>query len=825
MAKNKFYLTVATSGDRVLVREMVDGKVVNRVEEWQPTLYMKCKPEDSDIKSLYGHSAKTIVFDSISDAKDTISQYKDVQGIEIFGQQNWVLQYLYHYKQGTPVFADIPVRGIDIETRVPESGFPVPAKAEAEIVLITCMDRGKRPITFGTKPYSGKDTDFRYFSSESEMLSSFIAWWEQEYPVVVTGWNTEGFDFPYLCNRIQNVLGTKAMNRLSPWGKVTITESRVDPDVLDVRIQGIEHLDYMSLMKKFTYGGRPSWSLGSVAQEELGHTKVDHSEFKNFNDFIDNGWVKFVKYNVIDVDLVMKLDAKMKLIDLAFTMAYKARINFQDVYSPVKTWDAILHNALLDKGIVVPQRAGGRPTRVIDGGYVKTPVPGFYEYVTSIDATSLYPSIMMLLNLSPETYCGMTDSSVPLLLNGHTFEDKKYAHGANGAMFKKDVLGIIPELIKSFMKDRKAAKSKMLGFQAEYEKTKDDSLLSLIAALDNEQMAIKIAMNALYGAMSNEGFRFFNQDVAEAITTTGQLFLRTIDQRLSDMIVKKFGVPKKDYVPYQDTDSVYLHVEEIMKKYVPEDTPIDKKIKVLEQITSKHIQPMVNQICDAVSDVLNVYERTISFKLEIAADKAIFVAKKKYAARVYSSEGVTYDKPKLKVMGLEMVRSSTPMFVRDKLKDTMELIFETDEKTVQKYIEKVKNEFLSLDPEDIARPTGIKGIAEREAGLNESAATPIHVRAAMLYNKGIKDRKLQSQYHLIKEGEKIKYVYLKMPNPIKQNVVAWPVDDKLPEEFGLHKYVDYETQFQKTFLSATKIILDAIKWSPEHVDSLDDFFS
>jgi DNA polymerase elongation subunit (family B) len=533
----------------------------------------------------------------------------------------------------------------------------------------------------------------------------------------------------------------------------------------------------------------------------------------------------------------------MKLLDLAFTLAYKARINFQDVYSPVKTWDAIIHNALLDKGVVVPQRKGNRSTRVIDGGYVKTPVPGMYEYVTSIDATSLYPSIMMLLNLSPECFVGMTDSSVQMLLNGHEFTDKRYAYGANGAMFSKDKLGIIPGLISEFMSNRKKAKSDMLTLQSEYEELKvmrealvakndreeiDRKMADIsdrISALDNEQMAIKILMNALYGGMSNEGFRFFNQDVAEAITTTGQLFLRTIDQRLSKMISEKFGVKDRDYVPYQDTDSVYLHLEEVVKKFVPESTPIEKKIKVLEMVTSKQIQPMVNQICNDVSDTLNVYDRKISFKLEIAADKAIFVAKKKYAARVYSSEGVTYSKPKLKVMGLEMVRSSTPMYVRDKLKEAFDLIFETDEKTVQGFIENTKKEFLSLTPEEVARPTGVKGIAERESGLKSDLGTPIHVRASMLYNQHIKQLNLQSVYHLIKEGEKIKYVYLKMPNPIKQNVIAWPVDDELPKEFGLHKYVDFAGQFDKTFLSAIQIILNAIGWNAEHVDSLDDFFS
>lgn len=834
MENNRFYTSIAVHGNRVLVREIVDGIENRRIDQWGPTLYRRSKASDSDFVSLFKEPAKSVTFDSISDAKDFLEQYKDVSGMEIYGQTNWLLQYIHQYRLGEPVFSQITVCALDIETRVPESGFPKPINAEAEIVLISCKFKGRTTVTFGLRGYKKPDpkhpVEYIECGDETTLLSEFLNWWENNTPAVVTGWNIEGFDLPYLANRITKVMGQKSMLRLSPWRLVKVTPSRIDAEELDVEIVGVAILDYLALMKKYTYGNRPSWSLGSVCAEELGHTKLDHSEYSSFNEFMDKDWDKFVLYNIIDAELVMQLDDKMQLLDLAYTIAYTAKINFQDIYSPVKTWDAIIHNALLDKGVVIPQRKStGFKGDQIEGAYVKIPVPGMYKKVASVDATSLYPSIMKTLNISPETYVGMTDSSVDLCLHGRWPEvEPDIAVGANGAMFRKTERGIIPYMIDYFMKMRKTAKSEMLTLKSEYEKTKDERLKPKIAALDNKQMAAKILMNSLYGAIANNGFRFFNPDVAETITTTGQLYLRSIDNRLSPMLAKKFGIPMKDYVIYADTDSLYLHLEAIIDKYMPNETSMPKIIKAMEMTVTKQIQPMLKEITDDVSNRLQVFSNDIVFKLEIAADKAIYCAKKKYACRVYSSEGVTYTEPELKVMGLEMVRSSTPKKVREALEQGFKLIFSGDEESTQEFISEIKDAYYNLPVEDIARISGVNNLdknSDSRTIYNKSASIPIHVRAALLYNHLIMKHELQTKYPLIKEGDKLKYVYLKMPNTLKENVIAWPVDEELPKEFGLHKYIDYEVQFEKTFLAAIGIVLSAIKWSPVKLSTLDDFFS
>lgn len=823
MEKNNFYLSVDRIGNRILVREIVDGVERRKEVVYEPTLFVKSR-EVGKYTSLYGENVKEVHFEDISSASDFVKKHKDVGGFEVFGQLNWVLQYLFYYPLNKPNFSQVTVSSLDIETRVPESGFPKPKDAPAEITLITLANRDKT-ITFGSKPYNAKGSEYHYCGDEKDLLKKFLTYWSHNTPAILTGWNINGFDVPYIVNRVVKVLGAEWANKLSPWRKVSVREGD-DEDTIFVDITGVQILDYLELMKKYTYGGRASWALGAIAQEELGTTKLDHSEFKSFNEFQDKDWDKFVRYNIIDSQLVLHLDEKMKLLDLAMTIAYEAKINYQDVYSPVKTWDAILHNRLLERDIVVPQRKSGNThDRVIAGGYVKKPTPGMYLNGVTIDATSLYPSIMMMLNLSPETFVDKLDYSYDVYSSGRMPEHGDYSMAANGVRYSKEKLGIIPETIKHFFDSRKVAKKEMLRLEQEYEKTHDESLKPTIAALDNKQMAFKILSNALFGAMANVGFRFASNDIAESITLTGQMFLRQIEEKLPIRMSKEFSLPNNRYVIYADTDSVFIHLDALVNKVAPKDIPIDKKIKLLEKITTDKIQPIVKDICDKIESDFNVYEKKISFKLEKAADKIIMVAPKKYAARVYSSEGVTFDKAKLMVTGLEMVRSSTPQWVRGKLEDTMNQIFEKDEAYIQKLISETKQEFLKLTPEEVARPTGVKGLNKRSGGATlYPLGTPIHVRAAILYNHMVDKNQLQALYPKIGEGDKMKYVYLKLPNPIHENVIGWPVEEKLLSEFKLHRFIDWERQFEATYLAAIKIVLDAIGWSPEKVNNLDDFF-
>lgn len=827
-----FYTNVEVVGSNVLLKEFDEtGAKRHHKIQWQPTVFLKDSTgAESEYKSLYGDNVKSIKPGTIRETRDFIKQYDGVSGMEVFGQLNYALQFMNsHYPwEIDPDFSKLSTWSIDIETRVPDSGFPTPKTVDGEVVLITLQNiNNGKCYTFGSKPYSGTDTMFHASVDEYSLLKSFLMFWQRIDVDIITGWNIETFDMPYLINRVKRILGEEESKRFSPWNlcRVDTFFSRGKEET-KVDIAGVAILDYLALYKKFTYVKRESYSLKFISQEELGHTKVELPG-DTFNDNIDNHWDQFVHYNVVDTRLVTELEEHLKLLELAMTMAYQAKINFNDVFSPVKMWDALIHNDLIKDKIVVPQRASVAG-RTIEGAYVKEPRTGFYNWIVSLDATSLYPSIMMSLNISPETFDGRYPVTMDQMLNDSSAFDEMKQNGLAvspiGALFKREKQGILPKLIVDMMVSRKKAKSEMLKLENEYEQTKDKALKPRISALNNRQMAAKIALNSLYGATANEGFRFFNPDVAESITITGQFILKRIEQRIDSALNAKFKTNDHKYLVYVDTDSVYVNVEPIVQRFLSGKEKSDV-VKSLEKVALDILQEEINKICDDVASELNFFENKIHFKLEAVGDKAIWIAKKKYVVRVHSSEGVTYATPKMKVMGLEMVRSSTPAFIRGKLKDSLYKVFDGTEEDVQKFIEETREEFLELPITQVAFPRSANSLEEYsdEATIYRKA-TPIQVRGVLLYNNLIKKLNLTSRYPLIQEGDKIKFFYLRLPNVLKENTLAIPADGILPPEFGLDSHVDYDMQFEKSFVSAMQIVLDPIGWKTEHTNSLEDFF-
>jgi len=589
----------------------------------------------------------------------------------------------------------------------------------------------------------------------------------------------------------------------------------------------------LCLRKKFTIEGRGLRALGGVAAEELCETERPNPG-RTFEGFSTNYPDLFVDYNVQDVKLVTKMDDKMQLWQMALTIAYMARVNYEDVYSPVKLWDNIIHNILLAEDVVVPQRkhTGFSDDFDIMGAYVKDPRVGLYYDVGSIDATSLYPSLMLTLNLSPETYLGKVYSTVEKCLDGEFVNtDPDVAMGANGTLFSRSKLGIIPRLIVDYMSRRKSTKKEMLGAEQQAEDFKKagdyksaEELKNKIASLNNLQMAIKILMNSLYGAMANKGFRFFNSDVAEAITSTGQLYLRSIEKHIDADLCSQFGISLTQLMVYADTDSVYFTLKKIIDKYSPNATE-EQRIKLIERLTVDKVVPAVNKITESISKSINAYSHKIIFKNEIAADKVIWLGKKMYVCRVHSSEGVRYAKPKYKTMGIALVRSSTPKVVQDSLRNSLDIIFTKGEAETQKYIRQMREDFSKYQPEDVAFPRGVSDVAKYSSSSSVyRSGTPINARAALLHNHLIDKMQLNNVYEKIKDGDKIRFIYLRSPNPIHENVIGWSADGKLPEEFGLERYIDWETQFEKTFKDAIENIIEPIGWSSEPRSTLESFF-
>ena len=653
---------------------------------------------------------------------------------------------------------------------------------------------------------------------------------ETNTPEVVTGWNSELYDMPYLVRRIDRILGEKLMKRLSPWGLVTERETIVmGRKQISYDVGGITQLDYLNLYKKFTYKAQESYRLDYIASVELGQKKLDHSEFDTFKDFYTKGWQKFVEYNIIDVELVDRMEDKMKLIELAITMAYDAKVNYNDVFYQVRMWDAIIYNYLKKRNIVIPPKERSDKDAKYAGAYVKEPIPGKYDWVVSFDLNSLYPHLIMQYNISPETLRETRHPSVTVdkILNEElTFElYKDSAVCANGAMYRKDVRGFLPELMEKIYKDRTIYKKKMLIAKQDYEKTPTKALEKEIARCNNIQMARKIQLNSAYGAIGNQYFRYYKLVNAEAITLSGQVSIRWIENKMNVFLNKILQTEKVDYVIASDTDSIYLNMGPLVDKFLSHKSDDKTKVvQLLDKICEDKLEPFIEQSYTELADYVSAYEQKMIMKRENISERGIWTAKKRYILNVWNSEGVQYSEPKLKMMGIEAVKSSTPAPCRQMIKDGLKLMMSGTEEEVIDFIDNCRKEFKALPPEQIAFPRSVSDVVKyRSYSDIYSKGTPIHCRGALLFNHYIKEKKLDNKYSLINNGEKIKFIYLKKPNIIQENVISFIQD--FPHELGLDKYIDYELQFEKSFLDPLKSILDAIGWNVEKTVNLDLFFT
>jgi DNA polymerase elongation subunit (family B) len=568
--------------------------------------------------------------------------------------------------------------------------------------------------------------------------------------------------------------------------------------------------------------------LDYIASVELGQKKLDHSEFDTFKDFYTKGWQKFVEYNIIDVELVDRMEDKMKLIELALTMAYDAKVNYEDVFSQVRMWDTIIYNYLKKRNIVIPPKERSDKNEKYAGAYVKEPIPGKYDWVVSFDLNSLYPHLIMQYNISPETLQDTRHPSATvdkILDQQITFEMyKDNAVCANGAMYRKDVRGFLPELMEKIYKDRTVFKKKMLEAKQAYEKTPTKELEKEIARCNNIQMARKIQLNSAYGAIGNQYFRYYKLANAEAITLSGQVSIRWIENRMNKYLNNLLQTEGEDYVIASDTDSIYLNLGPLVDKFFSAKSG-DKTaiVAILDKICQEKFEPFIERSYQELADYVSAYEQKMQMKRENIAERGIWTAKKRYILNVWNSEGVQYTEPKLKMMGIEAVKSSTPAPCRKMIKDGLKLMMNATEEDVIDFIEKCRTEFKSLPPEQIAFPRTASDVRKYHSHADIYVkGTPIHVRGALLFNHYIKDKKLTNKYSLIGNGEKIKFIYLKKPNIIQENVVSFIQD--FPHELGLDKYIDYELQFQKSFVEPLKAILDAIGWNVEKTVNLELFF-
>ena len=832
----RFYTNVQMVGDHFLVRGYENGRHFMTREKFYPTLFVPSNKK-TKYKTLEGEYVESVEPGTVRDCREFIKRYDGVENFKIYGNDRYIYQYISEKYPEEEIKFDttkIKISTIDIEVKS-ENGFPDVESAAEEVLLITVQDYTTKQIrTWGQGPFNNKQQNVIYkgFSTEYELLNDFINWWmiEENTPEVLTGWNSELYDMPYLVRRIDRILGEKLMKRISPWGLVTERETMImGRKHISYDVGGITQLDYLNLYKKFTYKAQESYRLDYIASVELGQKKLDHSEFDTFKDFYTNGWQKFVEYNIIDVELVDRLEDKMKLIELAIVMAYDAKANYADVFSQVRMWDTIIYNYLKKRNIVIPPIVRSDKDSKYAGAYVKEPIPGKYDWVVSFDLNSLYPHLIMQYNISPETLQDTRHPSVTVdkILNEEiNFElYKDTAVCANGSMYRKDKRGFLPELMDKIYKDRTIYKKKMLQAKQDYEKTPTKALEKEIARCNNIQMARKIQLNSAYGAIGNQYFRYYKLANAEAITLSGQVSIRWIENRMNKYLNKVLKTEDVDYVIASDTDSIYLNMGPLVESvYKGREKTTEGVVTFLNKVCEMELEKYIDRCYQELADYVNAYDQKMFMKRENIAERGIWTAKKRYILNVWDSEGVRYEEPKLKMMGIEAVKSSTPAPCRTMIKEGLKLMMNGTEEDVIDFIDKCRVDFKNLPPEEIAFPRSVSDVVKYRSHADiYSKGTPIHCRGALLYNHYVKEKKLTNKYSLINNGEKIKFLYLKKPNIIQENVISFIQD--FPTELGLDKYIDYDLQFEKSFVEPLKSILDAIGWNVEKTVNLELFFA
>ena len=888
-----FYTSVNRYGNNILYRGFEAGKRIEKKIPYRPTLFIP-STKDTKWRNLQNQPVQPVTLESMRDARDFISKYDGVDNFPVYGTTNYVTQYITDRFPGEIKFEreKINVTSLDIEVHS-EEGFPFVAEAAHPVTAITMKNNiSDTYYVWGLKDYDPdkcpiegiEAIHYKKCKDEVELLLDWLSYWnDPRYcPDVVTGWNTRLFDFPYLINRVKNIIGGDVYKKFSPWGVVDQREIVIAgrPNIA-YEMMGIQQLDYYDLFRKFgyAYGTLESYKLDHVAFIVLGDKKLSFDEVGNLQNLYKQDHQLYIDYNIKDVQLIDRLEEKMGLITLAITMAYRGGVNYSETFGTTSIWDSIIYRLLFKEQVAVPPKKPSVKEKY-PGAFVKEPMTGMHKWVCSFDLNSLYPNIIVQYNMSPETIIegSLSGVNVDSILDGHPFKQQNdFAVAASGLQFRKDREGIIPKIIKQYYDERREIKDMMLeaeqllinigadpstataAISAFRKWDKDNNagqtrgntsgesahtpttieytppaieytpsakeieqitkrLNNSITTAMNNQMAIKILMNSLYGALGNNYFRYFDKRMAEAITTSGQLSIRWAERAINEEMNTILGTTGEDYVIAIDTDSLYVNMDPIINKAKP-DSPVD----YLDRLCKNHFEKILTKSYATLADRMNVYENRMEMAREVIADKAVWVAKKRYFMQVWDNEGVRFKDPYLKVMGIEAVKSSTPQVCRDKFKKIFNVILNEGEKSTQDFVSQFKREFKSLGPEEVSFPRGISDIDKWfDRHHVYKKACPIHVRGALLFNYHVGKKGLVNSYETVKNGEKIKFCYLKTPNPIKENVISYSLN--LPKELDLHRFVDYDKMYEKSFVEPIRHILDEIGWDVEPRATLEEFF-
>jgi DNA polymerase elongation subunit (family B) len=847
----KYYTNVACIGNNILYRGVKEGRRVKLKVAYTPTLFLPSKKETT-FKTLDGEFLEPMKFESVREARDFIKRYDEVTNFKIFGNSSYQYAFIADEQKGMVDWKmeDLSIAILDIEVGS-ENGFPDPYLANESITAIAIKYLNGQTVVFACGDYDktldkeNDTTDVTYIKCDDEynLCKKFLRFWEENCPDAISGWNIKFFDIPYIVNRFNKILGEDETKKLSPWGYInsrkTVMNNR---ELVAYDFVGVSTLDYIELYRWYAPGGKSqeSYSLNNICNVELGESKISYEEFDNLHALYRLNHQKFIEYNIKDVELVLKLEQKLKLIELGLTLAYDTKTNYEDIFAQTRMWDSLIYNYLFGRKIIVPPKSNNSKTAAFEGAYVKEVQVGKHDWVASFDLNSLYPHLMAQYNISPETLIEVSDYTKEMrdIISKGVSVDKMIEQTVdtskltgvtitpNGQFFRTDKQGFLPKMLEEMYIDRSKFKKLMLKAKQEYENEKDESkkneINNRIARYDNLQLAKKVSLNSAYGALGSQYFRFYDLRMALAVTLAGQLSIRWIEKHLNSYMNNLLKT-EEDYVIASDTDSIYLKLGPLVDKVHKDKTDTNKIIAFMDRVCEDKIQPSIDESYENLANYVHAFAQKMQMKREALADKGIWTAKKRYILNVYNNEGVAYNEPHMKVMGLEMVKSSTPSAIREKMKKSIKIMMQGTENDIHEFIADFKVNFKQLPVEDISFPRGLNGLKDyADSVIMYKKGTPIHVKGAILYNHYLVKMGLDKKYPKIQEGEKVKFTYIKQPNPFKDMVISYP--GRLPVEFGLQQYIDYDLQFEKAFIEPIKVVLDCMGWTTEKQNSLESFF-
>ncbi len=787
--------------------------------------YAYVRDGNGSYESIYGERLKKINF------------WKKEDNLKLYESDvNEMTRFLIdHYGDSDEVSDGHVTLTFDIEVEM-NSGLPDVMEAENTMTSVAFHDSATNDyyvyvLSDGEEINKTiKGAKVRSFRTEEDMLVAFVNAWEEISPTIITGWNIDFFDVTYLYNRLKRVLGTKQANRLSPIGKVHWNKYRKR-----YLIAGVSALDYIALFKNFNYTEYPNYRLDTIARMTLGRGKIEYEG--NLDQLFRDDIEKFCEYNLVDVELVVDMDKKLQFIDLARAICHAGHVFYEDFLFSSKYLEGAILTFLRRGGRVAPNKPqrkfknedGSDGEGKFVGAYVKQPKPGLYKWVYDLDLTSLYPSIIMSINISPETKIGKVDgytaeTHMKSQMESYVIEDdkgKRYPSmdkvkfedftkkmglsiASNGVLYSQDKVGIIPEILNVWFDKRVEYKDQMKKFG----KAGNDEKYKFFA---QRQLVQKIMLNSLYGVLGLPSFRFYDVDNAEAVTLTGQTVIKTTEMIANQYYSKNIG-ETKDYNIYVDTDSVFYEAAPLVKARNPNiDVTSDEQMIPAILEVAQEVEKYINKVYDSMAlKMFNINSHRFDIKQETIAKGGFWVSKKRYAQWIINDNTVDCDK--LDVKGLDVKRSSFPTYFKEVMSTVlMDILKDEKKEKIDKYILRKKDEMKTTNFIDIAKNSAVKHMSKytfKNQALGEfMKGTPAHVKAALTYNQLLKYFKAAYKYEPMKDGDKIKWVYLK-PNPLGLESVGLTGYNDPKEILDLvEQHIDYE-----------------LIWTKELENKLDDFY-